>query len=513
MALRKFFADVQWWDSSNVSVLCPFCGNIHNHGFGQSYNSTHRVPHCSNRLGVGSYCFKYPFSQSPGSTAYEIDKVNKLYVALGASPPQAEQDLPTGALAGLKGDPEPTITLPKWEDAKETIVIDESDIVTRRLRQAFGGDPTYELKRIDHVSSRMVLFGDVDYVREYIDSSAENGLFVHGVDKSGTTALCIAACENYPAIVELLLERGADPNLQTEEGRTPLMEAALWGRYENVEHLLGHGANKDVKDSRGLRAIDLATPSDRNEQERYERSGGEHQVYKEITYTANKARRIIVMMLNDEVSDQVPVAASGDFKEQFFHRSASRVRLFAPIAEYEISSPHKTIAHLKRGGRYPPIAAMSGWSHGETVPLVSGKDWTSEVIRIANIIGHALVPDSRDNGVLGQFHACHAEKQLIAYFISKHVFLETEIRAPKQAFEYLNTYYCTQNELEEANLRGEYEEGGPLHELAAKAPPSSLKKASVLVSSPPCSDCTCFIKAVNAKLNLRIMVQDSSVTG
>lgn len=159
-------------------------------------------------------------------------------MALGASPPEAERDLLAGAFTGLKLDQKSTITLLKWEDAEETIIIDDNDTVFRRLRQYIGGDPTFETNRIDHVFSRMILFGDVDCGREYPDSSPENRLFIHGVGKDGNTALLIAACEKYPAIVKLLLERGADPNFQSKEGRTPLMEAALWGRRENVEHLL-----------------------------------------------------------------------------------------------------------------------------------------------------------------------------------------------------------------------------------------------------------------------------------
>ena len=156
---------------------------------------------------------------------------------------------------------------------------------------------------------------------------------------------------------------------------------------------------------------------------------------------------------------------------------------------------------------------MSGWSHGKTVPLVSGKDWTSEVIRIADIIGHALLHDRKDNGITGKLRACHAEKQLIAYFVNKHVFLEREIRAPKRKVEYLDPYYCTQDELEKAILRGEYEDGGPLHELATIAPPASLKQASILVSTPPCPDCVAFTKVVNAKLKLRMTVQHRSIDG
>ena len=81
-------------------------------GFGQSYDNDHRVSHCSPGLGFISYYFKYPFSQNPESTAYEIDKVNKRYVALGASPPRVEQDLLVGAVAGLEIDQDPKNPLP-----------------------------------------------------------------------------------------------------------------------------------------------------------------------------------------------------------------------------------------------------------------------------------------------------------------------------------------------------------------------------------------------------------------
>ena len=286
------------------------------------------------------------------------------------------------------------------------------------------------------------------------------------------------------------------------------MEAALWGRDENVKLLLGKRAKKNMKDNHGLKAVDLAAPLDQNEEERYMRSGGEHQVYKEITYIANRARRLIVLMLKDDLSDQPPAAVGGNSKDQYFQKSADRIRLFAPIAEYEISTSDKTIARLERGGRYPSISAMSGWSHGMTVPLVSGQDWTHEVIRIANIIGHALVPDAKDNGVPGQYHACHAEKQLIAYFISKHVLLETETEATGTRFEHLDNYNPSQHQIEDAML---YQEAGPLFGIASRAPPITLKRASVLVSSPPCSDCVRFTEAANAKLNLSIRLQNPSV--
>ena len=494
MALRKFSADVLWWDISNVHVQCPFCGKIHRHGFGESYGNVHRLSHCETGIDFRSYSFKYPFSQTPEWTAYEIDKANKRYVALGASPPQPEQDLLVEDFARLKFEPKSTIMLPNWELATETV-----------------GDPAFELKRIEHVNSEMIMSGNVGYVREYLDSSPEQWIFIHGVNDEGKTALQYAACEKYPDIVKLLLERGADPNHQSQEGRTPLMEAALWGRLKNVELLLENGVDKDLMDHDSLRAIDLATPSDRNEEERFRRSGGKHQVYKEDTYTANQARRMIVSILKDDDDDQSPPAGNTIIGNQsFFQKSHDKITFYAPVAEYDIPTPYKTIARLERGGRYPSIAAMSGWSHEKdekTTPLVSGKDWTSEVIRIAAIIGHTLHPNNtKDNDIPGQFHACHAEKQLIAYFIAKHVFLPPEIRAPKTPFGHPNTYLHRTDESEEGGGGDE-----TLHELASNAPPVSLKQASIFVSSPPCEDCTRFIEAVNAKLDLRISVQNRSV--
>ena len=46
-------------------------------------------------------------------------------MALGTSPPQPEQDLLVGAFAGIELHQNPTITLLNWEDATETVMIDD----------------------------------------------------------------------------------------------------------------------------------------------------------------------------------------------------------------------------------------------------------------------------------------------------------------------------------------------------------------------------------------------------
>jgi ankyrin repeat protein len=62
---------------------------------------------------------------------------------------------------------------------------------------------------------------------------------------SGHTALSKAADEYADSVVQLLLERGADPNHQIYDGRTPLALAVIGGNVSLVKMLLDAGADPD----------------------------------------------------------------------------------------------------------------------------------------------------------------------------------------------------------------------------------------------------------------------------
>lgn len=291
------------------------------------------------------------------------------------------------------------------------------------------------------------------------------------------------------------------------------MQAALWGRYETVRHLLKHGADKNLRDSDGFKAIDFAHSSDRNEEERYRRLG-ENPTYREVSPTANQARRMIVHLLED-AEEELGHGSSNSFDNYTFQKqSQGIIKLVALVAEYPISSQSKTIARLERGNKLPPVAAMSGWSHEDTTATISGREWTSEVIRIADILGYDITPDGeRDRGIPGQYHACHAEMQLMAYLISKHVFLEPEIRAPKTICNPGDPQNLTKKDLDDgSSKKAELEtyKSGPLHELATIMPPAMLKRATILISSPSCEHCSQFNKFVNRKLGLSISLLSCS---
>ena len=201
---------------------------------------------------------------------------------------------------------------------------------------------------------------------------------------------------------------------------------------------------------------------------------------RENTFIAHQARRVIFELLKeskDYSSRGVPTHDKVFQAHSFKKTDRGTIELIAPVAEFHVPNEWKTVASLQRPSNYPSIAAMSGWSHGETKVTVSGREWTDEVMRISTTVGHQLqIEKHRDQGIEGQFFASHAEKQPIAYFISKHVLIESE---------------------------GE--------ELLQRAkPPVLLEEATILVSRPPCDDCFKFIGAVNTTLSLMISVLDRS---
>jgi serine/threonine-protein phosphatase 6 regulatory ankyrin repeat subunit B len=62
-----------------------------------------------------------------------------------------------------------------------------------------------------------------------------------------------------PFVIEFLLKRGLDINLQNEQGETALILAAWYGREDLVELLLKKGADPNLKTRKGLSALKVAS--------------------------------------------------------------------------------------------------------------------------------------------------------------------------------------------------------------------------------------------------------------
>jgi ankyrin repeat protein len=65
----------------------------------------------------------------------------------------------------------------------------------------------------------------------------------------------------------LLIERGADVNLQDSDGNTALMEAVLMDSEAVVRKLLESGADKTLKNSNGRSALDFTGGCSENTKE------------------------------------------------------------------------------------------------------------------------------------------------------------------------------------------------------------------------------------------------------
>lgn len=81
---------------------------------------------------------------------------------------------------------------------------------------------------------------------------------------SGFTPIFYASYHDDPyrehtAIAAYLCEQGADPNVRSEEGRTPLMMAVREGMYGVIEALLRHEPDLSLRDPEGRDVYDLAT--------------------------------------------------------------------------------------------------------------------------------------------------------------------------------------------------------------------------------------------------------------
>nr|WP_158987260.1 ankyrin repeat domain-containing protein [Lysobacter panacisoli] len=82
------------------------------------------------------------------------------------------------------------------------------------------------------------IVGDADAVRRLLDL----GLPVDAVDAQGCTALLRAAGGGHRAVVDLLLARGADPELAAHSGATALSAAVSMRHAEIVDRLIAAGA-------------------------------------------------------------------------------------------------------------------------------------------------------------------------------------------------------------------------------------------------------------------------------
>lgn len=109
--------------------------------------------------------------------------------------------------------------------------------------------------------SRASADGDLTRVQALLDAGQD----VNGSDKWGWTPLLWASYYGQTRMVQVLLDKGANPNAVTQKkwgkfvpGYTSLLLASYYGNEDIVKLLLAHKADPSVKDPKGYTSLDYA---------------------------------------------------------------------------------------------------------------------------------------------------------------------------------------------------------------------------------------------------------------
>lgn len=426
-------AEVLWWNEKVVTVKCPACDEEHEHGFKGNYKDVLYPVGCCDSL---EYKVLFPFNHDRTVgvpwTGFQIDKERGRYYSakVDFDAPQTVSGDQIASLSEELAQLRVAVNKlvsgpPMWTQGKETELV-------QTFFESWKDPEFVARKRIRIVVAKMKA-GDSKYLKGYLDNSEEKDLFLNGVDEVGDSALIIASRCPYPDVVALLLEGGAAADFIGAKGRTALMEAALWGRYENLKCLLRHRSNKWIRDNHGLTALDLASPLLRNERERIERVG---EVKDEKPWESILKRKLISNILRDNQgfdhsSNHSKIPVNRSLVSFSYHAGDSSIKLIGPLASVEVNAPSKTVATLNRSGLFPDVSARSGWAHPASAEVrLDGTKWTNEVLKLADAVGFRYRPDfDRDQGIPGRYFASHAESQLIAYFIARHWFIIPSVGA------------------------------------------------------------------------------------
>ena len=121
----------------------------------------------------------------------------------------------------------------------------------RRAHEANAAPIHLGIPRIREALFRAVVTNNVKETNRLLAARAP----VNAKNKGGWTVLMIAARDNRPDLVRLLLTRGADVNVTNKEGETALIHAADNDHPGIVQLLLDHGAAIDTKSNLGWTAL------------------------------------------------------------------------------------------------------------------------------------------------------------------------------------------------------------------------------------------------------------------
>jgi len=125
------------------------------------------------------------------------------------------------------------------------------------LQTAHEADPASVNTRDEKGFTPLILaaYNDQPAVVEFL---LQKGADVNAQDRAGNTALMGVCFKGYKEIAKKLIDGGADVNLRNANGAPALTFAATFGQLQIAEWLLRNGAQSNLPDSRGKTSLDHA---------------------------------------------------------------------------------------------------------------------------------------------------------------------------------------------------------------------------------------------------------------
>lgn len=448
------------WNSKKVVVRCPYCLYSHGHGFCFSSkddnvdtappgHEVHRPRNqrrsdCSDVRNGGQYLIVYPIIQDSVASNYgwevnpeTCELVTVDHQGIVQVPVEDYQDgrtlLPQHQKRSLiehlpedmesdTDDLAPAMDTLNLEDAAEEQ--EPKPLPDKTTEEVLGElylDPNWRRQLYFSHAILKEIHGLEDLCRRYPDDKLTGS-----VDREGNTAVLFAATEEDGLQTLRWLQDNGDPiHHPNHYGRTPLMEAALWGRLDTVQYLCEQDINLKARDANGMQAVDLAADTQRNTKERTVRARA---IYRESPKSDRQREQIQALL--GRLTSPVPGPTKTGIEPQrrtFFERTDDgKIEIYRPqVLLKPPSGPYgrqKAFATLDRGPGYPFVNAMSGYSHHGWPNVLDNTVWTGKAERMRALLG---LPRDRPA-------ASHVESQLLAYLLDRHSLHMLEIEHDRE---------------------------------------------------------------------------------
>ena len=129
-----------------------------------------------------------------------------------------------------------------------------------KIRELFGVDAKFGAETLPSFQNNSkdlwtaARTGDLQAMKRYIKTGAD----VNALDKTfQVSAMSWSALHGQAEVVQLLIENGAEVNIKSGDGATPLHSAAFLGRADVAKLLLGNGADIKARNNDGATPVDV----------------------------------------------------------------------------------------------------------------------------------------------------------------------------------------------------------------------------------------------------------------